>query len=163
MKRFFLSFLVLALLACLTGCAGQTETPGDLTCTLEVRCDILLTPGTALPAGKESLVPADGFLLPPTQAAFSRGETVFDVLRRVLRQEKIHFEYVDASLYDTVYIEGIGNIYEYDCGPLSGWMYCVNGEFPSLGCSSYVLEEGDVISFRYTRDMGEDLGKEVGP
>ena len=79
-------------------------------------------------------------------------------VRKLLREEKIHFEYVDASAYDSVYIEGIGNLYEYDCGPQSGWMYSVNGTYPGLGCSSYTLADGDVIVFNYTCDLGADLG-----
>jgi hypothetical protein len=78
----------------------------------------------------------------------------------VLREEKIHFEYVDASAYDSVYIEGIGNLYEFDCGPQSGWMYSVNDIHPGLGCSAYTLADGDVIQFLYTCDMGADIGAE---
>ncbi len=78
--------------------------------------------------------------------------------RKTLRNEKIHFEYVDASAYNSVYIEGIGNLYEFDCGPQSGWMYSVNGVYPGLGCSDYKLSEGDKIVFSFTCDLGEDLG-----
>lgn len=34
--------------------------------------------------------------------------------------------------YNSAYIEGIGNLYEFDCGNLSGWMYSVNGVWPDL-------------------------------
>ena len=37
-------------------------------------------------------------------------------------------------------------------------MVCVNGEFLGLGCSGYTLADGDAISFRYTCDLGKDLG-----
>ena len=65
---------------------------------------------------------------------------------------------MDASAYDSVYIEGIGNIYEFDCGPQSGWMFSVNGIYPGLGCSAYTLADDDVILFNYTCDLGADLG-----
>ena len=57
----------------------------------------------------------------------------------------------------TAYIEGINNIYEFSCGELSGWMYCVNGEYPNVGCSDYKIKDGDNIEWYYTCDLGEDL------
>ena len=108
---------------------------GKLTCTLEIRCDTLLGSLDKLSEGKAALVPEDGMLLPVTEVEFTGGNSVFDVFRQTLKNQKIHFEYVDASAYDSVYIEGIGNLYEFDCGPQSGWMYSVNGTYPGLGCS----------------------------
>lgn len=156
---------VLLLLCLLTACGGKktgVEVPdangdGKLTCTIEVRCDTLLDKLSELPEGKAALVPGDGVLLAATEVEFSAGDAAFDVLRSTLREKKIHFEYTDASAYNAVYIEGIGNLYEYDCGPQSGWMYSVNGTFPSLGSSSYTLSDGDVVVFNYTCDLGSDL------
>ena len=61
-------------------------------------------------------------------------------------------------MYGSYYIEGINQLYEFDCGQNSGWMYCVNGWFPNYGCSSYTVEDGDVIEWRYTCDLGSDVG-----
>lgn len=129
-------------------------------CTLEIRCDTLLSRLEELEPGKAALVPEDGVLLEQTRVEFEPGESVFDVFRRCLREEGLHFEYVDARAYDSVYIEGIGNLYEFDCGEKSGWMFCVNGVFPGLGCSGYTVSEGDEIVFAYTCDLGADLGAE---
>ena len=167
MKRMVKIACILLALAMLCGC-GKTDkvevadTNGDgvLTCTLEVRCDTLLDKRDRLSKEKGALVPEDGTLLAVTEVEFTGGNTVFDVFRQILRAEKLHFEYVDASAYDSVYIEGIGNLYEYDCGPQSGWMYSVNGVYPGLGCSAYSLADGDVIVFSYTCNLGEDLGAE---
>ena len=162
-KVIVLILTVTLLCACGKGESAQVPDAngdGKLTCTLEIRCDTLLENLDKLTPEKAALVPEDGVLLPVTQAAFEAGESVFDVFRRLLRQEKIHFEYIDASAYGSVYIEGIGNLYEYDCGPQSGWMYCVNGTYPGLGCSGYTLADGDVIVFRYTCDLGADLGED---
>ena len=63
-------------------------------------------------------------------------------------------------LYNTAYIEGIANLYEFDCGELSGWMYRVNGEFPNVGCSLYKLKDGDTVEWVYTCDLGRDVGGE---
>ena len=165
MKRIVKVIILVLALCMLAGC-GKTNTAqvadsngdGKLTCTLEVRCDTLLGKLDQLANEKAALVPENGILLETVEIEFTGGESVFDVFRKVLRAEKIHFEYVDASAYDSVYIEGIGNIYEFDCGPQSGWMFSVNGVYPGLGCSAYTLADGDVIVFNYTCDLGADLG-----
>ena len=165
MKRIVKVMILILALCMLVGC-GKTNTAnvadangdGKLTCTLEVRCDTLLGKLDQMTPEKAALVPENGILLETVEIEFSGGESVFDVFRKVLREEKIHFEYVDASAYDSVYIEGIGNIYEFDCGPQSGWMFSVNGIYPGLGCSAYTLADGDVIVFNYTCDLGADLG-----
>ena len=167
MKRIVQVMILMLVLAMLCGCgktngANVEDTNGDgkLSCTLEIRCDVLLENLDQLKTEKAALVPEDGVLLPVTEVEFDGGESVFDVFRKVLREEKIHFEYMDASAYDSVYIEGIGNLYEFDCGPQSGWMYSVNGVHPGLGCSAYTLADGDVIVFCYTCDLGADVGAE---
>lgn len=165
MKRIVKVLTVILALLMLCGC-GKTNTAdvadtngdGKLTCTLEVRCDTLLGKLDQMTPEKAALVPENGVLLETVELEFNGGESVFDVFRKVLREEKIHFEYVDASAYDSVYIEGIGNIYEFDCGPQSGWMFSVNDVYPGLGCSAYTLADGDVIVFHYTCDLGADLG-----
>ncbi len=43
-------------------------------------------------------------------------------------------------------------------GNLSGWMYSVNGWFPNYGCSRYALKDGDIVEWRYTCDLGYDVG-----
>ncbi|MGM9626294.1 MAG: DUF4430 domain-containing protein [Eubacteriales bacterium] len=48
-------------------------------------------------------------------------------------------------------------LYEFDFGDLSGWIYKVNGETPSVGCGDYVLSDGDEIAWLYTCDLGNDL------
>ena len=50
------------------------------------------------------------------------------------------------------------NLYEFDVGNKSGWMYKVNGWFPNYGCSRYQLKDGDVIEWVYTCDLGDDVG-----
>lgn len=167
MKRFVQFSILVMLLLLLCGCnksggaeVADTNGDGKLTCTLEIRCDTLLGNLDKLTDGKAALVPEDGTLLPVMEVEFTGGNSVFDVFRQTLKDQKIHFEYVDASAYDSVYIEGIGNLYEFDCGPQSGWMYSVNGIYPGLGCSGYTLADGDVIVFSYTLDLGADLGAE---
>ena len=167
MKRFVMIMVLTLSLLLFCGCGNSEKVEvadrngdGKLTCTLEIRCDTLLGNLDKLTEGKAALVPEDGTLLPVTEVEFTGGNSVFDVFRQTLKNQKIHFEYVDASAYDSIYIEGIGNLYEFDCGPQSGWMYSVNGTYPGLGCSGYTLADGDVIVFSYTLNLGADLGAE---
>jgi len=39
-------------------------------------------------------------------------------------------------------------------------MYAVNGESPNKGVGKYELKDGDVIEFKYTCDLGRDIGYE---
>ena len=55
-------------------------------------------------------------------------------------------------------IELVNNLYEFDCGSLSGWMYKVNEWFPNYGCSRYVLKNGDDVVWCYTCNLGYDVG-----
>ncbi len=134
---------------------------GEMCITLTVRCDTLLT-SSALDADKAELVPENGILFEKEHVAFQENESVFEVLAREMRAHKIPMEYVSSPLYGTAYIEGIGNLYEFDAGELSGWMYRVNGEFPHYGCSKYTLKNGDVVEWLYTCDLGRDVGAEDG-
>ncbi|MER2107949.1 MAG: DUF4430 domain-containing protein [Solibacillus sp.] len=112
----------------------------------------------------EKYVPASGVVLNPvTYELLSEKDTVWDVLRRAAKEHNIQLEYegADENIYDSVYIEGIHHLYEFSAGPLSGWMYKVNGVFPNYGASQYTLEDGDVIEWHYTVDLGRDLGKDV--
>ena len=137
----------------------QQPTQTELTCSLEIRCDKLIGNGNLDP-DKVELVPEDGSLFLVTDVVFFEGESVFNVLQRTMKQNKQHLEFVQTPLYNSAYIEGICNLYAYDAGDLSGWMYSVNGAFPNYGCSQYVVQAGDVIVWHYTCDLGADLGAE---
>ena len=166
MNRYFKLFTAILAAFLLCGCGKQpaadipdTNGDGKLTCTLEIRCDKLI--GNAeLDPDKVELVPADGLLFSVSDVVFYEGESVFNVLQRTMKQNKQHLEFVQTPLYNSAYIEGICNLYAFDAGALSGWMYSVNGVFPSYGCSQYVLQAGDVIQWHYTCDLGADLGTE---
>lgn len=129
-------------------------------CTLSVRCDTILDNLDKLKPEKAELIPADGVILKQTEAEFFEGESVFNVLKREMKKHKIHMEFVNTPVYGSAYIEGIANIYEFDCGELSGWMYRVNGVFPRYGCSRYMLSDGDCIEWLYSCDLGVDLGED---
>jgi hypothetical protein len=107
---------------------------------------------------KLEVLPPDGIIYETKEVTFYEGESVFDVLLREMKKNKIQMEFEMTPVYNSNYIEGINNIYEFDCGELSGWMYRVNGWFPNYGCSRYMLKDGDVIEWIYTCDLGRDIG-----
>lgn len=157
MKRMWCVILVLSLL--LIGC-GKQQTPAGA-CTICVRADVLLEHTDELAPEKRELVPYDGVLLTERTVTFYEGETAFDLLLRLAREEKLHLEFSKTPLYQSVYVEGIGNLYEFDCGPGSGWMYLVNGASPNVSASEWSLQDGDVVAWCYTCDRGADLGLRV--
>ena len=116
---------------------------------LEIRCDTI--------SGEESPkhVPKDGTILKETAFPLSEGNTVYDILLEACRQNKIHMEKSGAE--GMIYIVGIGYIYEFDFGDLSGWKYYVNGVSPSIGCDQYALKDGDSIRWLYSLELGNDI------
>ena len=130
----------------------------ELTCTLSVRCDTVLENMLRLDKDKISLIPPDGVIFAEKTVTFYDGESVFNVLLREMKRNRIHMEFENTPIYNSAYIEGIANLYEFDCGELSGWMYKVNGWFPNYGCSRYRLKAGDKIEWVYTCDLGADVG-----
>ena len=127
--------------------------------TLSVACAVLVG-NAALDSEKAALVPADGVIFPAASVEFYSGESVFNLLSREMRKNGIHMEFKSSAAYRTAFVEGIGNLYEFDAGELSGWMYRVNGSFPNKGCSSYLLSDGDTVEWVYTCDLGKDVGAE---
>ncbi|GLX68069.1 DUF4430 domain-containing protein [Paenibacillus glycanilyticus] len=133
-------------------------TDKQMTAYLTVSAATILDNLDKLDPEKLELVPKDGIIFAKQKVAFYEGESVFNVLQREMKKHKIHMEFENTPMYNSAYIEGINNLYEFDCGELSGWMYKVNGWFPNYGSSRYKLKQGDVIEWVYTCDLGRDVG-----
>lgn len=141
---------------------NTTEAPKKTySCTISIGCSTIFDNLELLRLEKKDYVPDDGVILGTVTATFEEGDTVFEVLKSVCRDYGIQLEYSWTPMYGSYYIEGIHNLYEFDCGDGSGWMYSVNGWFPNYGCSSYELKQGDVIKWLYTCDLGADVGSEM--
>ena len=136
----------------------NVDTEKTYTCTFSIECSTILNNLDDLDPDKLEMVPSGGTILSTTTVTFYEGESVFDVLQRLCRDQGIHMESSWTPIYNSAYVEGIHNLYEFDCGSLSGWMYRVNGWYPNYGCSRYVLQQGDVVEWRYTCDLGHDVG-----
>lgn len=138
--------------------AGQLSGETGDTVTVRIDCSTVWDNEEDLdPALIEGgYIPADGIFLTETPVPFMEGETAFDVLMRVAAMEDLQVDYqgADSTLYGTAYIRGIQHLYEFSCGPLSGWTYSVNGEFPDRGSSGYPLAADDQVEWIYTCDLG---------
>lgn len=125
------------------------------TATITIRCDTAVANGMHEEARWTGIVPANGCILPVTEMELEEDDTVFSLLCRVRDKYKLQMEYDGSG--GNEYIEGINNLYEFDGGRWSGWMYCVNDWYPNYGCGQYLLSDGDVIEWNYTCDLGLDL------
>ena len=136
----------------------EVDTRNTYTCTFSIECATILNNLAMLEPEKLEMVPSGGVILPAITVTFYEGESVFNVLQRVCIDNGIHMESEFTPIYNSAYVEGIHNLYEFDCGALSGWMYRVNGWYPNYGCSRYQLQQGDLVEWRYTCDLGNDVG-----
>lgn len=101
-----------------------------------------------------------GTILDTTEVELKDGDTVFDILKQVVKDNSIQMEYKGRK--SSIYIQGIHNIYEFDKGPESGWVYRVNGEISQVSCGTHKLNDGDKIEWLYTTDLGREFGAPGG-
>ncbi len=152
-RRVIAAFGAAIILCVLFGWLSGGPGTGGGTVNIEITCGELTADPDALE--KEALkgsLPEDGEILPPTDHHFREGETVYDCLQSVCRENKIHLESSESPVYGSRYVEGIAHLYEKDAGSRSGWTYEVNGKMPEYGCSEVKLTGGDRIRWVYVVD-----------
>ncbi len=130
---------------------SSTASGKTITATVTIRCDTV--------KGEKSHIPADGIVLDTVEVTLGEGSTAFDQLVEVCKSYKIHID-KEESAFGSAYVKGLANLYEFDFGDLSGWMYCVNGQYADVGAGEYKLKDGDAVEWRYTRELGKDIGNE---
>lgn len=138
--------------------SSQKPVPNKKYCTVEIRCDTVVDTSKLTNQAVAQYIPKDGTILAETKVEITEGETAFEVLKRVTREEGIQMEFRSDPLYSGAYIEGINHLYELDGGDGSGWMYKINGWFPNYGCSQYKMKDGDKMVWCYTCNIGKDVG-----
>ncbi len=117
---------------------------------LSVLCAVWLLSGCGKGAALSctlSIASEDAMILSETEIGFNEGETVLDILKKATRDAGIQMEYTGVGAAS--YVAGIDNLYEFDRGPESGWLYSVNGEDLSEGAGTYKPAAGDAIAWRY--------------
>lgn len=131
---------------------------GPVTVTVLADCSTALSNMDIIDAAVNppEVIPTDGVIIARCEVSLPEGATAFDALTAAARAQKVRVDYTGSS-YGT-YVRGIGYVSEFGFGELSGWMYSVNGKFPDVSVSDRVLEPGDLVEFRYTCDLGRDVG-----
>lgn len=97
-----------------------------------------------------------GTVLSAVEVELAEGDSVLDVLKKITKEKRIQLDYSGAG--GAAYIEGIDNLYEFDRGPTSGWMFKVNGVFAKKSAGAVNVKNGDRIEWVYTTDLGKDVG-----
>ncbi|MCM3288847.1 DUF4430 domain-containing protein [Paenibacillus sp. MER 180] len=97
-----------------------------------------------------------GTIMSTEEIEIGDSETVMDVLKKATRAKKIQMDFSGSGA--TAYVKGIDNLYEFDKGSGSGWMYSINSKFPNRSAGVWPIHPGDHIQWLYTEDLGKDLG-----
>ena len=118
-----------------------------VTCTITVECKNIQNHMGQLKAGHERYVPDDGYIIHAESHTVDRGSTAYDVLKLACNAHGIRLTAKSTSY--GIYVVGINNLDEKDCGSASGWMYKVNGTVPMTSCGKYKMENGDNLVFYY--------------
>lgn len=118
-----------------------------VTCTVTVECKSILDHMDELKEGHEEFVPDDGYIIKNYTYKAKAGYTAYDALKSACNNNDIKLTAQKTSY--GVYISGINNLDEFDCGKQSGWMYSVNGIMPNTTCGNVIVDDGDSIVFTY--------------
>lgn len=118
-----------------------------VTCTITVECKNIHKHMSQLKSGHERFVPNDGYIIHAESHTVNRGSTAYDVLKLACNAHGIRLTAKSTSY--GVYVVGINNLDEKDCGSASGWMYKVNGTVPMTSCGKYKMDSGDNLVFYY--------------
>lgn len=127
---------------------STTATSSSVTATISIECKSILDNMDNLAKGHESYVPSDGVILDEYTATYNKKTTAYDLLSDACKENNISVSSKKTSF--GMYVSGINNFDEFDCGQQSGWTYYVNGKMPNVACSAYKLKNGDKVVFSYT-------------
>jgi hypothetical protein len=122
--------------------------------------------GTTPPATKHVTLSVDkltinkGYVVSETSVELKNGDTAWSVLKRILETRGINYSAIWNEDYGSIYVQSISGDGEFDHGSGSGWMYNVNGTYPNVGASESTLQDGDSVQWRYTTNLGADLGQD---
>ena len=108
-----------------------------------------------------------GTIIEPVNVPFAEGDTIAEVTIRLLDAMNIGYEYT-GSVTSGFYLGAIKNIVvnntpydslgQFDAGEGSGWMITSNDWFIDKGASEFLVKNGDKIQWKYTCQLGADIG-----
>jgi hypothetical protein len=89
-----------------------------------------------------------GTIIVATSVGIKDGDTVYDVLLQAAKNRNIVLDTSGSG--STAYIHGIDNIYEFDYGAKSGWVFKLNSVSLTKSVGSTNVKDGDRIECYYT-------------
>lgn len=120
----------------------QTAGEGEPAVELTVQCAALSDV-----ADPDDLPDGGVNLFPTARLPYIEGESVDELLTRAANSAGFT---VDR---ESGYVRGIAGVYEKAYGEMSGWIFTVNGEMPSVSAADCILSDGDRVEWRYCLDM----------
>lgn len=137
MKTVRLGIILIFVLVLFWGCVNESELGSD---GAEMAVYIRITGHN------------DEIILPLTEVGLYENETVLDVLKRTAKENDIQLDYSGSGI--TAYVKGIDNLYEFDYGTQSGWIYFVDSfeGTPGVSCGTFELSENDQIEWIYATE-----------
>ena len=97
----------------------------------------------------------NGVLQLNAEVPFNEGSSVFDYLLEAGKNEKIVISYSGGK--SSAYVEGINNLFEFDRGAESGWIYTVDNIKFSVGSAKTYPNAGSVIVWKYILKVADGL------
>lgn len=95
------------------------------------------------------------YVLNKAPISIQTGDSVLSVLIRAGKEQG--FPVVFSGSKKTAYIQGIDNLFEFDLGPESGWIYGVNGVKSMQSSGAYPVSANDEIIWVYVTSLKEDI------
>jgi hypothetical protein len=89
-------------------------------------------------------------IIPPTPVKVKEGDTVLTATVSLLKRKKIPYDISGSG--PIAYVRGIHHLYEFDRGPLSGWIFKKNGEIVGHSSGVEPVSPGDQIEWFFTDD-----------
>ncbi len=80
--------------------------------------------------------------------AIDNDETLFEILGTLTEKNNIEFDYKDYGGSMGVFLTSINNVSS-EKEADHWWQYWVNNQYSSVGVSSYIVQPGDVILFKF--------------
>lgn len=91
----------------------------------------------------------EDMVMPRREIMISDNDTAFIQLQRALAINNLPMSYTGSVALGNVYVSSIAGLAEKVHGPLSGWKYSVNGQYPMVSCAEYILKSNDEIVWEY--------------
>jgi uncharacterized protein YjdB/putative cell wall-binding protein len=128
-------------------------------------CTVTVSGGTSDPDNGQVSLVIDGYkgnIVNEPSVSFTKGDTVFDVVKRTLESKNISMDYEGSG--GTTYVQAIDGEREFDRPQgggkpnYSGWKYSVNGTFPNYSCGAEeeTLQGGEKIHWVYVLDINDE-------